>query len=194
MGTAIFIAELTDKDALLILSLATRLSPSLVFVAGSVAFTITSAIIVTLGHFLISYVPTSYVSLAGGTIMIGYGIWGLLHTEDDQREAQELETRLTTKMGKGLVSVFASAVALLVLLDLAGDATEVLTIVFVARFRKPIIVFVGAVLALVAATAVETTLGNTLGRLIPPNRMRLFSSCIFLTIGAALTLSMILQM
>ena len=42
----IFIAELTDKDALLLLALATKMKPWAAFAAGATAFTITSAIIV----------------------------------------------------------------------------------------------------------------------------------------------------
>ena len=62
---AIFVAELTDKDALLLLSLATRVKPWVVFAAGSVAFTITSAIIVTVGYFLVSFLPVSLISVVG---------------------------------------------------------------------------------------------------------------------------------
>jgi len=49
IGSAIFAAELTDKDALLLLALATRTKPWHVFAAGSVAFTVTTAIIVLVG-------------------------------------------------------------------------------------------------------------------------------------------------
>ncbi|MCL5068759.1 MAG: TMEM165/GDT1 family protein, partial [Thaumarchaeota archaeon] len=45
----IFVAELADKDALLLLTLATRIRSWTAFAAGSVAFTITSAIIVSVG-------------------------------------------------------------------------------------------------------------------------------------------------
>ena len=88
VGTAIFVAELTDKDALLLLSLATRFRPRLVFAAGAVAFTITSAVIVTLGRFLVDYVPVSWVTLAGGTIMIGYGIWTYITNQDSDETAK----------------------------------------------------------------------------------------------------------
>lgn len=193
VGIAIFIAELTDKDALLLLTLATRLKAWLVFAAGSIAFTITSAIIVTAGHFLISYAPASWVSLAGGTIMISYGVWSFLHAQPDGQEGMDVEKKLSAKTSKGMASVFLSAVSLLVLLDLAGDATEVLTILFVARFGDAFIVFIAAVIALVAATAVETTIGNRLSKILSAKRIRVFSLLVFLIIGTAAILSVLLH-
>lgn len=189
MGAAIFVAELTDKDALLLLSLATRFKPWVVFASGSVAFTITSAIIVTVGHFLVSYVPVSWISLAGGTIMICYGAWSFFRAKPDEEEVTGVEKKLSTQTSKGVMSVMLSAVSLLVLLDLAGDATEVLTILFVARFRDALMVFAGAVLALIAATAVETTIGNRLSVVLSANRLRIFSLLVFLVIGTTAILS-----
>jgi putative Ca2+/H+ antiporter (TMEM165/GDT1 family) len=125
---------LTDKEALLLLSLTRWFKAWVVFAVGSVAFTITSAIIVTLGRFLISYVPVSWVSVAGGTIMICYGLWSLFHAKTDEEEMTGMEMKLSAKATNGMTSVFLSAVGLLLLLDLAGDATEVLTILFVTRF------------------------------------------------------------
>jgi len=192
VGVPIFIAELTDKDALLLLSLATRFKAWIVFLAGSVAFTITSAIIVTVGRFLIGYVPVAWISLAGGTIMICYGVWSFFHTDSDE-EVRRVENQLSVKAGKGMMRLFLSAVGLLVLLDLAGDATEVLTILFVARFGDAVLVFIGAVLALIAATAVETIIGNRLSRLLSKNRIRILSLIVFLTIGTTAILSALLH-
>jgi putative Ca2+/H+ antiporter (TMEM165/GDT1 family) len=192
VGVPIFIAELTDKDALLLLSLATRFKAWIVFLAGSVAFTITSAIIVTVGRFLIGYVPVAWISLAGGTIMICYGVWSFFHTDSDE-EVTSVENQLSVKAGKGMMQLFLSAVGLLVLLDLAGDATEVLTILFVARFGDAVLVFLGAVLALIAATAVETMIGNRLSRLLSKNRIRILSLIVFLTIGTTAILSALLH-
>jgi len=193
VGIPIFIAELTDKDALLILTLATRLKGWVVFAAGSTAFIITSAIIVTAGRFLIDYVPVFWVSIAGGAIMLGYGVWSYFHVQPDGQEAANVEKKLSARSSKGMASVFLSAVSFLVLLDLAGDATEVLTILFVARFGNAFIVFVGAVIALIAATAVETTIGNRLSRILSLSRIRIFSVLVFLTIGTAAILSVLLH-
>ena len=185
----IFVAELTDKDALLLLSLATRVKPWVVFAAGSVAFTITSAIIVTLGYFLVSFLPVSLISLAGGLVMIAYGTWSFFEANKEERELAKANEKLSLKASKSLRFVFLNAVALLILLDLAGDATEVLTILFVARFQNALLVFVGAVVALIAATGVETMIGNRLSKILSPKRIRIFSLFVFLTIGSAAILT-----
>jgi putative Ca2+/H+ antiporter (TMEM165/GDT1 family) len=187
--TAIFVAELTDKDALLLLSLATRMKARVVFTAGSVAFTITSALIVTAGYFLVRVVPVALISLAGGVIMIVYGTWSFFKSNVEEQELAGAERKLSLQPSRSLWSVFLSAVAFLIVLDLAGDATEVLTILFVARFHDTFLVFAGAVIALVAATAVETTLGNRLSKVLSLRRIRIFSLFVFLIIGSTAILT-----
>jgi len=192
VAASIFIAELTDKDALLILSLATRFRPKLVFAAGALAFMLTSAIIVTVGQFLINFVPLSLITLAGGTIMIAYGFWSFVNTKDAE-EIARVERKLSAKASNGAIAVFLTAVAFLIILDLAGDATEVLTILFVARFGDGIIVYAAAVTALVAATAVETTVGSRLSGLISEGRFRFVSLFLFVIIGAIAILTVIVR-
>ncbi len=176
----IFIVELTDKDALLLLTLATRIKPWTAFASGASAFTITSAIIVSIGYALIRIVPVFWVRLAGGVVMIGYGLWEFFHKEDEEKEEKKL---LNRTMNKSNWSIFLGAVSLLVLLDLAGDSTEVLTIVYVARFSDALLVFLAAVLALVLASALETFLGGRLGRIISMGKVKKLSLVVFLIIG-----------
>lgn len=179
----IFIAELTDKDALLLLTLATRIRSWTAFAAGSTAFTITSAIIVTLGYFLIQVVPIFWVRLVGGFVMIGFGVFGYIRHNGDDKEEEKLLDRTNRKTEW---SVFLGAVSMLILLDLAGDATEVLTIVYVAKFADALLVFLGAVLALVLASGVETLLGRNIGKLLSAKHIGLLSLAVFVIIGSAI--------
>lgn len=185
----IFIAELTDKDALLLLTLATRIRSRTAFAAGSVAFTITSTIIVSVGYFLIRVVPIFWVRLVGGFVMIGFGIWGYERKGDDEKEEERLLSRTRRKSEW---SVFIGAVSLLILLDLAGDATEVLTIVYVAKFANVLLVFLGAVVALVLASGVETILGQRLGKLLSTKNIKLLSLIVFLVIGTLIVVTTLL--
>ena len=182
----IFIAELTDKDALLLLALATRIKSWTAFAAGATAFTITSAIIVTLGYFLIRVVPIFWVRLVGGFVMIGFGIWGYLRHDNEEKEEQRLLSKTNRKTEW---AVFLGAVSMLILLDLAGDATEVLTIVYVAKFANALLVFLGAVLALVLASGVETLLGRKIGKLLSAKRISLLSLVVFVVIGTAIVVT-----
>ena len=181
----IFVVELTDKDALLLLTLATRIRPRTAFLSGAIAFTITSAVIVTLGYFLIKVVPIYWVRVAGGFVMIGFGLFEYL------RKDGEKERVLKTAQGSEW-AVFLGAVSMLVLLDLAGDATEVMTIVFVARFSNALLVFFGAVLALVVASGIETFLGKNLGNVLSARRVRIMSLIVFVIIGIVIIATTVL--
>lgn len=189
IALAIFVAELTDKDALLLLTLATRMKPLTAFAAGSVAFTITSAIIVSVGFVLTRFVPVFWIKIAGGVVMIGYAFFQ--YFSSSEKDLQQ-ENRLVSKTAKRTaLAAFLSAVSMLIFLDLAGDATEVLTIVFVARYQNLLLVFASCVVALVAASAVETALGNRLGKILSPERIKILSLIVFLIIGSIVILSSI---
>jgi Ca2+/H+ antiporter, TMEM165/GDT1 family len=183
IGT-IFVTELTDKDALFLLALATKTKAVVVFAAGSVAFTITTTIIVLFGSLLIRFVPIVAIKLAGGSIMLIYAVWGYYRLSNEQRGIDEREERLLGRSAsKGIWSIFLPAVLTLIALDIAGDATELVTIVLLARFNDALVVFLGAVMGLVAAVAVETALGNRLGKILSPQRIKYLSIAIFVAIG-----------
>jgi Ca2+/H+ antiporter, TMEM165/GDT1 family len=183
MGT-IFVTELSDKDALFLLALATKTKALVVFAAGSVAFTISTTIIILFGSLLIRFVPIVAIKLVGGSIMLIYAVWGYYRLSDQQLQIDEREERLLGRSAsKGIWSIFIPAVLTLIALDIAGDATELVTIVLLARFDDVLVVFLGAVIGLVAAVAVETALGNRLGRVLSPRRIRYLSIVIFLAIG-----------
>ncbi len=189
---AIFVAELTDKDALLLLALATRIKPWTAFLAGSTAFTISTAIIVSVGYVLTSFINPFWIKLAGGVIMIGYAGYEYFTTsrEEIEEDKKKLDKRTADK--KALLRLFLSIISMLVILDLAGDATEVLTIVFVARFQDVLLVFVSCVVALSAASAVETAIGNRLGKLFSFERIRVFSLLVFAIIGTIIIVTTIM--
>jgi putative Ca2+/H+ antiporter (TMEM165/GDT1 family) len=180
----IFVAELTDKDAIFLLALATKTRASVVFVSGSVAFFISTAIIVAFGSLLIEIVPVFYIKLAGGAIMLGYAVFEYYGFSSEKKRVDEREESLLDRAAGGAMSVILPAVISLILLDLAGDATEVVTIVFLAHFQDAIAVFGGAVVGLIGAVAVETAIGNRLGRILAPARVRHLSIAIFLVIGS----------
>ena len=186
IAATIFVAELTDKDALLILGMSARGRPMATFFAGVTAFTLTTGLFVSLGSVLLLYVPVLWVRLAGATIMLGYGAWearGLLGAGVAEREESQVEKR------KSLAGFFFALAGALVLLDVAGDATEVLTIVFVAHYADPLLVFGGACVGLYAATALEAALGSRVGRVITRRRLRALSAAIFLALGAFILLT-----
>ena len=112
--------------------------------------------------------------------MLGYGLWearGLVGKKAEEEEESRVEKARSPR------AAFLTLVAALALLDIAGDATEVLTIVFAAHYANAPLVFSGALTGLVLATALETALGNRLGRLLTPRRLRYLSAAVFLALG-----------
>jgi putative Ca2+/H+ antiporter (TMEM165/GDT1 family) len=185
IAATLFVAELTDKDALLLLAVSTRVRARTAFLAGASAFLITTTIIVAAGSLIVAVVPVGWVRLAGGVVMLGYGLWearGLV----GEAAVEQQESRIA-RAGNQL-RVFLALVASLALLDLAGDATEVLTVVLVAQYGATLFVFSSVCSGLVSAAAVETALGNRLGRLLTPRRLQIGSAVIFILLGLSIIL------
>jgi putative Ca2+/H+ antiporter (TMEM165/GDT1 family) len=181
IAATLFVAELTDKDALLLLALATRIRPTKVFLAGSLAFFFTTAVIVSFGSLLIAVVPLLWIRIAGGTVMLGYGAFLAARIAKNGSAGDAGDRGPSADAGgRGILAMAGS----LALLDLAGDATEVLIVVFLARYADPLLVFSGACAGLIAATAFETALGNTLGRVLTKRRLLYLSAAVFLVLGA----------
>jgi putative Ca2+/H+ antiporter (TMEM165/GDT1 family) len=185
VAATLFVTELTDKDAFLLITLATRVRARLVFLAGAVAFTFTTFVLVVAGSVLTTFIPVQWIRLAGGVVMVGYGLWearGLVGMKAVMDEESKIK-KATTPWG-----AFFAMVGALALLDLAGDATEVLVIVFVARYGDLLFVFAGVLTGLLAATAMEAALGSRLGRLLTPRRLRFASAAVFLLVGVSILL------
>jgi putative Ca2+/H+ antiporter (TMEM165/GDT1 family) len=185
---AVFVAELTDKDALLLVALATKTKPRTIFAAGSIAFVMTSVVIVLAGSVLIIYVPIFWIKVAGGAIMLAYALWelrGVIGKVGVEKTEERLLRRTSGLGGRAFLSVIGALAAL----DLAGDATELLIIFFVAHFKDPLLVFISASTSLVADTALETIVGNRLGAILSPRRIRYVSTGIFLVLGVSIILT-----
>jgi putative Ca2+/H+ antiporter (TMEM165/GDT1 family) len=186
---SIFVAELTDKDAILLLTLATKTNPWRVFAAGSIAFTITSAIIVLLGSALVLFIPIFWIKIAGGVIMLGYAFFQYLRGLKEEKDIESRGDGLAKESARGAWRAFFAILLALIVLDLAGDATELLTVIFVAQYEDLLLVFLAAAVALTAASGVEAVLGNRLGRLLSAKRIRYLSIIVFLIIGSVILLT-----
>ena len=178
---SIFLAELADKDAFLLITVSTKVRVRIALLAGVTAFTVNTALFVTIGAALTALIPVYWVRLAGGVVMLAYGLWEA-RSLVGLREVQEQEEKVE-KTGSSW-KAFLALVAALSLLDIAGDATMVLTIVFVAHYADPLLVFFGACAGLFSAATVETALGSRIGKFLTPDRLRYLSVAVFLTIGA----------
>ena len=176
VAAVLFLFELADKDAMLLLALSTRTRALTVFAAGAVAFVLTTTVNVIVGSLLAGHLPITLLRVAGGSSMIALGLWQALHPRAAP-EGRELAFRAAGWLA------FLAMVGSLALLDLAGDATEILTIVFTAQYGA-VLVFPAACAGLIAAAAAETAVGNILGRLLSPRAIGYFSTAMILLVGA----------
>ena len=181
IAAALFITELTDKDAFLLIAVSAKMKARIAYAAGATSFDLTTALFVSVGSILVTVVPVTWIRVAGGVVMLGYGAWEARGVVGS-RTVEEEESRIA-RSGGGL-RAYLALVASLAFLDIAGDATEVLTIVLVSRYSDLLFVFLAVITGLIAATALETALGNRLGRVLTPSKLRVVSAVVFLALGA----------
>ena len=65
-----------------------------------------------------------------------------------------------------------------------GDKTQLATIALVTEHRNPLMVFLGASLALALVTLLGAVFGQALVQVIPPRYLRIASGVVFVAIGA----------
>jgi len=81
----------------------------------------------------------------------------------------------------------ASAFVVVFLAEL-GDKTQLATLLLASRARQPVLVFVGAALALVVSALLGVLLGAGLGRVLPEQYVRLGAGAAFIVLGILLVL------
>lgn len=69
-----------------------------------------------------------------------------------------------------------------------GDKTQLAVISLSSRYRSPLIVFAGAALAMVAATAIGVAIGRFVPILLGENVVRLVSGGLFVLFGVLILL------
>lgn len=138
------------------------------------------------GSALVSYVLAYWIELAGGVIMFAYGVWSYSKGLGTKKRIDGEEGRSHQTSGRSGIYAFLAMLLSLMILDLAGDATELVSVLFVAQYGQILAVFFGAVAGLVAASALETMLGNKLGKLLTARGARYLSTAVFLIIGTVI--------
>lgn len=78
--------------------------------------------------------------------------------------------------------IFTSAFGLLLLAEM-GDKTQLAVLTLTAQSKKPVAVFLGAVLALALVTLIGVTVGEALARYLPPFYLRRAAALLFVAMG-----------
>lgn len=159
---AIFIVELPDKTFLATLVLSTRYRPVLVWLGVGLAFAVQAAIAVLVGQ-AASLLPQTAVRGAALTLfLIGAAI--LVREGLAQRGAGVDAGLDETQAVSGWRVVLTSFIVLFT--AEWGDLSQLLTISLAARYEAPGSVYVGALGALLAVSALAVIAGRTLLRFI----------------------------
>jgi len=69
-----------------------------------------------------------------------------------------------------------------------GDKTQLAVISLAARYRSPAVVFIAASLAMIAATAIGTALGNFVPSILGGKAIKYISGSLFILFGALILL------
>ena len=173
----IFVAELPDKTALASLVLATRHPPLPVWLGTSLALTIQSLIAVAAGS-LFSLLPARPIHIATGVIFLFSAV--LMWRRDDEANLRE-DKAGALGFWRTLGVTFG-----IVFIAEWGDLTQIGTAALAARYRAPVTVFVGSVVALWTVAGIAVFVGNRAAKILDPNRTKRIAAVAFAAVAVAL--------
>lgn len=181
----LFVAELGDKSQLMALTFALRYRWWIVLGGITVASVLVNVIAVGVGHFLGAALPTDFIALCTGLILLAVGVWTLWAARHEEPDPDEPETAGPASSGRAFLIVISSF-----LLAELGDRTMFATIALASN-HSWVAVWVGSVAGMVAAGGLAIAIGITVGKHIPERAVAVASGLLFLYIGAATLLGAI---
>jgi Ca2+/H+ antiporter, TMEM165/GDT1 family len=181
----IFPAELPDKSMFASLVLGTRFRPLPVFVGVAAAFAVHVVIAVSIGS-VFSLLPERLVLFVVAALFAGGSALLLLGKDDEEQEEEGTAEASRAGADQRPLRVALASFGV-VFLGEWGDITQITTANLAARYRDPVSVGVGAVLALWSVSALALTLGRGLLQRIPTRLVRRLTGTI-LAVLAVLSL------
>jgi len=167
----VFLAEMGDKTQLIAMALSSRYKPLTVLVGIFFATVAAHALSVLAGGFLGGLVAGPWLQFLAGVSFLFFGIWTLRGDKDDENGIRQGSTPLLV--------VFWTF-----LLGEMGDKTMLTTASLAAEYHKPIPVWVGSTLGMVAADGLAIAFVWLLGSKLPERRIRIAAALVFLAFGA----------
>jgi putative Ca2+/H+ antiporter (TMEM165/GDT1 family) len=168
VGGSIFLAELPDQSAWMVMTLAGR-GPRQVWAGASLALGLQAAIAVAVGT-LLHRVLGTYGHWIAGAVFLGFAVWLIWGHEGPER------------MRSGGRSTFWTAFVVVFLAEM-GDLTQWTIAAWTARLGHPVGVFAAAAVALGAAAFVSVEAGRLLLRWVPERTLRRVAGAVFMVVG-----------
>jgi putative Ca2+/H+ antiporter (TMEM165/GDT1 family) len=179
----IFPAELPDKSMFASLVLGTRFRPLPVFCGVAAAFAVHVVIAVAIGG-VFALLPERLVLFVAAALFAGGSALLLFGKADDDPDAAEA-TRVVSDQHPARVALASFGI---VFLGEWGDITQIVTANLAARYRDPLSVGVGALLALWSVAALALTAGRGLVQRVPTRLVRRLTGVV-LAVLAVVTLA-----
>jgi Ca2+/H+ antiporter, TMEM165/GDT1 family len=179
----VFIAELPDKSMFASLALSTRFRKSYVWTGAACAFLVHVIIAVTAGRFLTLLPKRPLEPAVGALFLIGAGLLLFGKDEDESKE----RTKLTHESDKEAPGTFGGVFATsftVVFLGEWGDATQIVTANYAAKYHELLSVAIGATLGLWLVAAFGIFIGSRLLEKIPTRVVQRVTSAILLLFAA----------
>ncbi len=173
-------AELPDKTFISCVVLSSRNRALPVWIGAALALTLQAAIAVAAGR-LLALLPHTAVRAVVGALFLGGAAYLIFVPE---KAEEEKGTRLgegppvVTPDWKVMLTTFS-----IVALAEFGDITQVLIANLTARYRNPLSVFIGAVVAFWLVSAIGVVAGKTITRYVPLSLVRRLSGVALLGLG-----------
>jgi len=172
----IFLGELPDKTMFASLVMATKARPRAVWLGAAGAFCVHVGIAVTVGAGFAHLVNRRLVDAVVAVLLFGGAAYALI---ERRRDADE---DLVEQVVGGRRVVTTAFVVIFV--AEWGDLTQVLTAELAARYRSPLSVGVGAVLALWAVAAVAVVGGQSVLRWVSMATVRTVTAVALAVLGS----------
>lgn len=167
----IALAEMGDKTQFLAMSFAAKYNVYKVILGVFLAIVANFALTVAIGQFLSTIVPIDIISLAASLSFIGFGLWTI------RGDKQKVENRKPYRFG------VVATVGLAFFIAEFGDKTELAAVSLVAQYQNALSVFLGAIIAMLAADGIGIVVGVVLCKRFPERLFNWLSAIIFVIFG-----------
>jgi len=167
---SVFLGELPDQSAIMVMTLAPR-GPGRVWAGAALALALQAAVAVALGAVLHRLLGP-YAHWLAGAVFLGFAVWLWWGREGPERGG----VKRRSPFWAAFVTVFLAEF---------GDLTQWIIAAWAARIGQPLAVFLAAAVGLGAATLVSVAAGRLLSRWISEKTMRRAAAVVFTAAGLA---------
>ncbi len=175
------VAELPDKTMIATLVMGSRSRPVLVWIGASAAFAVHVTVAVLAGR-LLTLLPHTALEIVTTVLFLAGAVYLLAVPERAEEDKGESEAA-GARGGRTGLKVVATAFGVILVGEL-GDLTQLLTVNLAARSHQPVSVFVGALAALMAVSALGAFGGRALLRVVPVALVRRIGGVVLIGFAA----------